>query len=132
MIEPRGGPHVGMSLSPANVSIRSVIGTPSTAVSVNGTFWPLRKSLGIPVPVVEERPVVGFPRGNDGSALVVGRRDGGDVVEHRREQVGRLDHEVGPNDEIIRGLAPPGLGSERRSRRRSPRPVRPRLDRRSC
>ena len=46
--------------------------------------------LGVPVAVVEQDAVVGLPCGHDRLALLVGRQHGDDVVEHLRQQVGRL------------------------------------------
>ena len=63
--EPRGGAQLGISLSPANVSIRSVIGTSVDGGLGERTVLARAQHVGVPVAVVQERAIVGLPRRND-------------------------------------------------------------------
>ena len=85
-----GGAQLGISLSPANCSSFSLIGIPSTAASVNGSFSPARSRSVNSAAVGEIGAVVRLPLRHDRPALVVGRRDGDHVVEHRLHDVRRL------------------------------------------
>ena len=77
--EPRGGAHVGISLSSANFSMRSVIGTPFDGGLGERDVLARTQLVGVAVAVVEQDPVLGFPVGHDRLALLVGRRDGDDA-----------------------------------------------------
>ena len=84
-----GGAHAGMRLSPAKrvdlLADRDAVddGLGERLVA------PGPQVVAERPPVLEVRAVVGFPERHQLGALVPGRLDGHDVVEHRLEDVGR-------------------------------------------
>jgi acetyltransferase-like isoleucine patch superfamily enzyme len=84
-------------------SFSVAVGAPATHGGLGeGDVLTRSELVRVPVPVLQEDPVLRFPVGNDRLSLLVGGRDGDDVVEHVAEQVGRLVDEIGAHGEIVR------------------------------
>ena len=82
-------------MSAANVLIRSLIGTPSALRLAERDVLTAAELVGEVSAVLEVDPVVGLPVGDDRPALVVGRLDGDDVIDHLLDDVGGTVDDVG-------------------------------------